>query len=170
MPLTAPTVLNFCNPVPFTQSTSSISATEVLSSSVVDSSTGQTLKCPDNCVACTSAEKCSICRIGYSLNEATGKCVYCNGCLSCNPIEVDVCYLCFAPEVLNRTSLNVFYLNVQLEIVFNAILMESVPNVCSTMDLLTTIAKNAQVLDAEAVQLLLILVMPIHACSVMFIT
>lgn len=96
--------MNFCNPIPVTQSTSTINAGNTKTSAVVNTTTGQTLKCPDNCVTCTSTETCTICRIGYSLNEATGKCVYCNGCLSCNPTNINVCYLCFAPEVLNRTS------------------------------------------------------------------
>lgn len=72
--------------------------------SVVDSKTGLTLKCPDNCAACTSSESCSICRVGYSLNDQTGKCVFCNGCLTCSPLDPNVCYLCFAPTILNKTK------------------------------------------------------------------
>lgn len=66
-------------------------------------------------------------------------------------------------------QVNAFYLNVQLHTVFNAISMESVSNVCSIMNLSTTPVKNVQVLNAEAVQSLLILAMPTHASLVMFI-
>lgn len=51
-----------------TNSTTSANTQEVKPASVVDEKTGLTIKCPDNCAACTSSESCSICRVGYSLS------------------------------------------------------------------------------------------------------
>lgn len=102
--------MNLCNPVPSTSGTSGTTGTTSIytpgsaTSTVVDNTTGLTLKCPDNCVSCTSSTNCSICKVGYSLNTDTGTCVYCNGCMTCNPTNSTVCYLCFPPQVYNRTS------------------------------------------------------------------
>lgn len=88
MSLTAPTLLTYCNPLPpSTTTTTVVDASGTLSVSTIDVTSGQTIKCPDNCATCTSAEACTVCRVGYSLNEDTGKCVFCNGCLTCSPVD-----------------------------------------------------------------------------------
>jgi hypothetical protein len=102
--LSAPTILNLCSPLPVNPAIQNLPASETIIGALVDNTTKITLKCPDNCVVCTSVEVCTVCRVGYSLNDATGKCVFCKGCYTCSPTNPDTCYLCFAPAVLNRTS------------------------------------------------------------------
>lgn len=106
--LTSPSDLALCQPTGTSNSSSTSTTTantqEVSSASVVDTKTGLTIKCPDNCAACTSSESCSICRVGYSLSDQSGKCVFCNGCLTCSPADSSVCYMCFAPTILNKTT------------------------------------------------------------------
>lgn len=103
--LSSPSNLSLCRATG-SNTTSSVSSTttNMNSAYVIDESTGLAIKCPDNCVSCASSESCSVCSVGYSLNDQSGKCVFCDGCLSCSPYNKSHCYLCFAPTILNTAT------------------------------------------------------------------
>lgn len=103
-PTNSSTPTNTTNSTTTTTPSTTLNPNEVKAPTLVNATTGEVLKCPDNCVTCTSTETCTVCQVGYSLNTATGKCVFCRGCLSCNPTNPSICFLCFAPSILNQTS------------------------------------------------------------------
>ena len=68
---------------------------------MVDVDRGVVNVCPPGCQNC----KCNLCFSGYFSDSSTSSCLPCaEGCLSCNPAEITICYICQKGLFLNATN------------------------------------------------------------------